>query len=192
MIDQEIIYKIKSGDVSAFESAFKTYAKPLHAYGYTLLANNHQAEEMIQQLFLKIWEQRATLEIHTSLKAYLYRSIHNDCMNHIRHQKVKRDYQLSVVKEAASTHQEPVSRLEVKEIQQRLRSGMAKLPEACRTIFQLSRFEHLSYKEIASQLGISIKTVENQMGKALRILRVELKDYLVTLLTILLITNCFN
>lgn len=178
--------------MSAFESAFKAYAKPLHAYGYTLLANSHQAEEMIQQLFLKIWEQRATLEIHTSLKAYLYRSIHNDCLNHIRHQKVKRDYQLSVVKESARMQEAPVSRLEVKEIQQRLRSGLAKLPEACRTVFQLSRFEHLSYKEIASQLGISIKTVENQMGKALRILRVELKDYLVTLLTILLITNCFN
>lgn len=193
MIDQEIIHLIKSGDESAFEKAFRAYAKPLHAYGYTLLNNSHLAEEMIQQLFLKIWEQRATLEIHTSLKAYLYRSIHNESMNHLRHLKVKKHFEDSVGKDGKQHQDQPINRLEVKEIQQRLRSGLGKLPEACRTVFQLSRFEHLSYREIADQLGISIKTVENQMGKALRILRVELRDFLLVILLVLLfITNYIN
>lgn len=191
LVDQEIILKIRAGDEAAFERAFRLYAKPLHAYGYTLLNNNHVAEEMIQDLFLKIWEQRGALQIHTSLKAYLYRSMHNDCMNHLRHLKVKKNYEVVVNKEEGSFKQyQPVNRLEVKEIQQKLRNGLNKLPEACRTVFQLSRFEHLTYKEIASQLGISVKTVENQMGKAFKFLRVELQDYLV-LLFILITANYF-
>lgn len=187
MNSQEVIERIKNGDESAFEGAFKAYARPLHAYGVSLLGNAHMAEEMIQQLFLKIWEQRATLEIHSSLKAYLYRSIHNDCMNYLRHLKVRQRYAESTGRDPALSQEQPSGRLEIKEIQSRLRSGLGKLPEACRTVFQLSRFEHLSYKEIAGQLGISIKTVENQMGKALRVLRVELKDYLVVLFVALLL-----
>ena len=191
LVDQEIMLKIRAGDEAAFERAFRLYAKPLHAYGYTLLNNNHVAEEMIQDLFLKIWEQRGALQIHTSLKAYLYRSMHNDCMNLLRHLKVKKNYEVVVNKEEGSFKQyQPVNRLEVKEIQQKLRNGLNKLPEACRTVFQLSRFEHLTYKEIASQLGISVKTVENQMGKAFKFLRVELQDYLV-LLFILITANYF-
>lgn len=192
LINQEVIERIRSGDESAFEQTFRAYAKPLHAYGYSLLGNTHMAEEMIQQLFLKIWEQRATLEIHTSLKAYLYRSIHNDCMNHLRHLKVRKRYAESLGQEVSHSQDRASGRLEVKEIQGRLRAGLGKLPEACRTVFQLSRFEHLSYKEIASQLGISVKTVENQMGKALRVLRVELQDYLVILLLVLLLLTNDN
>lgn len=190
LAEQEMISLIQAGDQKAFEKAFKTYAKPLHAYGYTLLNNSHIAEEMIQDLFLKIWEQREALQIHTSLKAYLYRSLHNDCMNHIRHLKVKRNYEDTVNKEGSGQKQyQPINRLEVKEIQQKLRTGLSKLPEACRTVFQLSRFEHLTYREIASQLGLSIKTVENQMGKAFKILRGELQDYLVLILLLILITT---
>lgn len=190
--DKEILRQICKGDEVALEHAFRQYAKPLHAYGYTLLNNSHVAEEMIQDLFLKIWEQRGRLQIHTSLKAYLYRCMHNDCMNHLRHLKVKRNYETVISKEQDRfKQQQPVNRLEVKEIQQKLRNGLNKLPEACRTVFQLSRFEHLSYKEIASQLGISTKTVENQMGKAFKILRLELQDYLVLLLLFIIITTIF-
>lgn len=192
IVEQEMISRIRAGDEAAFEKVFRTYAKLLHAYGYTLLNNSHIAEEMIQDLFLKIWEQRGVLQIHTSLKAYLYRSLHNDCMNHLRHVKVKKNYEATVTKDGSGVKQhQPINRLEVKEIQQKLRSGLSKLPEACRTVFQLSRFEHLTYKEIASQLGISVKTVENQMGKAFKLLRVELKDYLVLLLLLVLITAIF-
>lgn len=190
--DQELLLLIKAGNEVAFEQAFRIYSKPLHAYGYTLLNNSHIAEEMIQDLFLKIWEQRGVLQIHTSLKAYLYRAIHNDCMNYIRHLKVKKNYETAVNTSSNEiNYQQPIDRLAVKELQQKLRSGLNKLPEACRTVFQLSRFEHLSYKEIASQLEISIKTVENQMSKAFRILRVELKDYLVLLLALLLISTIY-
>jgi len=191
-IEQDIVSLIRDGDEGAFEKAFKAYAKPLHAYGYTLLNNSHVVEEMVQDLFLKIWEQRSSIQIHTSLKAYLYRSMHNDCMNHIRHLKVRKSYETTVNKGDSSLKQnQPVNRLEVKEIQQKLRSGLSKLPEACRTVFQLSRFEHLTYKEIAYQLGISIKTVENQMGKAFRILRLELQDYLVLLLLLVSVSVIF-
>lgn len=192
IVEQDMISRIRAGDEAAFEKAFRIYAKPLHAYGYTLLNNSHIAEEMIQDLFLKIWEQRGVLQIHTSLKAYLYRSLHNDCMNHLRHVKVKKSYEATVNKDGPGVKQhQPINRLEVKEIQQKLSSGLSKLPEACRTVFHLSRFEHLTYKEIASQLGISVKTVENQMGKAFKILRVELKDYLVLLLLLILVTAIF-
>lgn len=191
-IEQEMITLIQAGDEKAFEQAFKKYARPLHAYGYTLLNDSHIAEELIQDLFLKIWDQRNTLTIHTSLKAYLYRSLHNDCMNHIRHLKVKRNYESTMIKASDTINQlQPDNGLEFKEIQQKLRTGMNKLPEACRTVFQLSRFEHLTYREIATQLGISIKTVENQMGKAFKILRLEFHDYLVLILLLILMSEIF-
>lgn len=150
----------------------------LYNYAFTIVNNATLAEEMIHQVFLKILERNERVTIHTSLKAYLYRSVHNECLNHLKHQKVKQAWQAHAVNNMKAHTENSSGKLQYQELEQRLRKAINELPEQCRTIFQLSRFEELKYTEIASQLGLSVKTVENQMSKSLKRLRVKLADYL--------------
>jgi RNA polymerase sigma-70 factor, ECF subfamily len=163
-----------------FEFVFKTHFKGLHAYAYTILHDVSQAEEIVQEVFYKLWEKRTQLDIHSSLKAYLYRSVHNESLNHLKHQKVIAEhkwYTMQVQKEYAEEN-DPEIRLGTRDLEDKIRLALNELPEQCRTIFQLSRFESMKYQEIAGQLGLSVKTVENQMGKALKRLRLKLAEYL--------------
>lgn len=170
---------------AVFEKLFKTHFKALHAYAYTMVKDESSAEEIVQNLFLKLWEKKDDLIIHTSLKAFLYRSVYNECLNYIKHQQVKLKYQQHSAYTMKDESDHASSGLQVKELEQRLQEALNRLPEGCRTIFQMSRFEELTYREIADKLMISIKTVENQMGKALRILRLELVDFLPMLVLLL-------
>lgn len=169
-------------DDNAFEQLFKAHFKALHSYASIMLYHDSHAEEIVQNMFVRLWEKRDLLDVQTSIKAYLYKCVYNDCLNYIKHKKIKTKYQ----DHAAFTMNDQVEntsdRLVLGELQDRLQEAMNELPEQCRTIFQMSRFEELKYREIAEELGLSIKTVENQMGKALRILRVKLVDFLPILL----------
>ena len=161
-----------------FEQVFKSHFKALHAYAFTILKNEVAAEDIVQQVFYKLWERREQTEITQSVSAYLYRMVYNDSLNFIKHQKVKAAHQ-SYTRHTMSEGTEHISRkLVAKELSEKIQVAMNKLPEQCRTIFQMSRFEELKYKEIADKLNLSIKTIENQMGKALKIMRAELADYL--------------
>lgn len=170
----------------AFERLFKSHFRRLHAYACTLLRDGSQAEEMVQNVFARLYERAGEVRIETSTEAYLYRSVYHECLNHQKHLKVRRAYQAHAVRQGEPSSGGPGSPL--KELESRIRGAMNELPEQCRTIFQLSRFESLKYREIADHLGISVKTVENQMGKALRILREQLIDYLPLILLIVLKT----
>ena len=162
-----------------FEQLFKEHFKSLYAYAFTILKNEAIAEETVQNVFYKIWEKKVPENIQTSLKAYLYKAVYHESLNYLKHQKIKARYQVHVMHQSNNHNDQGASRkILVKELEEKLRQAMNALPQQCRTIFQLSRFEGLKYQEIADQLGISIKTVENQMGKALKQLRVKLIDYL--------------
>ena len=126
------------------------------------------------------------LNIQTSLKSYLYRATYNDCMNILKHLQVRQRHQDHVSYFHDRTSENASSRLQENELKNELQKAINLLPEKCRTIFQMSRFEELKYQEIADQLDISIKTVENQMGKALKVLRHALADYLPLLVYCLL------
>ena len=168
----------------AFERLFKSHFRRLHAYACTLLGERHQAEEMVQNVFVNLYEKAANIRIETSMEAYLYRSVYYACLNHQKHQKVRRAYHAHAARQG-----EPASGGQgTRELEARLGEAMNQLPEQCRTIFQLSRFESMKYREIATVLDISVKTVENQMGKALRLLRERLVDFLPLLLLIVLNT----
>ncbi len=163
-----------------YESVYKTYFKPLFLYAYTMLNDETQAEEIVQNLFLKLWERKGKINIDSSLKAYLYKCVYNDSLNHIKHLKVKLAYEShaqQVMKQANSTSAS--GKLAYKHLEEKLRQALNELPEQCRTVFQLSRYEELRYREIARRLQISEKTVENHMGKALKLLRLKLADFLV-------------
>lgn len=172
----------------AFEQLFTTHFKRLYAYALTIVKEEMTAEEMVQNVFFKIWEKKGKVDIQTSVTAYLYRSVYNESLNYLKHKKVKSAYQSHTVYQNKNQSDNAASRLQLSELQQKLDIALSELPEQCRTIFQMSRFEELKYQEIADKLGISIKTVENQMGKALKILRVKLADYLPILLFLLIDT----
>ena len=169
----------------AFEELFKSHFKRLFAYAITILKNDAVAEEVVQNVFFKMWEKKGMVEIQTSVTAYLYRAVYNESLNYIKHQKVKASYQAHAATFGESSDTHATSRVQLSELQQKLDIALKELPEQCRTIFQMSRFEELKYHEIATRLGISVKTVENQMGKALKLLRIKLADYLPFLLILL-------
>ncbi|MEZ4903317.1 MAG: RNA polymerase sigma-70 factor [Spirosomataceae bacterium] len=153
------------------------------------MRDTEEAEEIVQNVFVTIWEKRETIEITQSLQSYLYRAVHNHCLNRIKHQKVRDEHQ-QYVQDYQEVSYESVSETVYKnELEQQLSKSIEKLPEQCRIIFKMSRFEELRYQEIADKMGLSVKTIENQIGKALKILRTELADYLPMLMLALGLQN---
>lgn len=182
--DNSINALLAKKDSSAFEQVFKAHFKNLHAYAFTILKDEDEAEEMVQQVFFKLWERAENLSFTGSVAAYLYRAVHNESMNYLRHQKVKSTHQMHVAYRMKNETENSARKVMTKELEDKFQSALAELPEQCRTIFQLSRFEEMKYREIADKLDISVKTVENQMGKALKIMRSKLAEYIISLLII--------
>ncbi|HET9432604.1 MAG TPA: RNA polymerase sigma-70 factor [Chitinophagaceae bacterium] len=169
-------------DETAFEQVFKTHFKRLHAYAFTILRDEVEAEEMVQQVFFKLWDRNEYLSLTGSVSAYLYRAVHNESLNYIKHQKVRSTHQLHIAYSMKNEVEHPAKKILSGELEKKIHLALNELPEQCRTIFQMSRFDELKYREIADKLGISVKTVENQMGKALKLLREKLVDFLVLIL----------
>jgi RNA polymerase sigma-70 factor, ECF subfamily len=177
--DTHFIELLAKKDESAFEKVFKDNFKKLQSYAITIVGDENVAEEMVQNVFFKLWDRSEKINIQSSIAAYLYRAVYNESCNYLKHQKVKQGF-LNYSKHAMSdiSTEKASKKVLVTELEQRIKNALNDLPEQCRTVFQLSRFEELKYQQIADTLGISIKTVEAQMGKALRIMRVKLVDYL--------------
>ena len=176
--DQGVFFAIRSGQIPAFEMLFKTYYQPLCRYATSYLKDPDSAEEVVQAAFIGFWEKRESISIETSVKSYLYRAIRNACLNELKHEQVKQKFAAGEVTKGEALS-ESADHLAIHlELEDKIRAAIQTLPEQCRLIFTMSRFEELKYQEIADQLGLSVKTVENQMGKALKIMRAQLKEYL--------------
>ena len=174
-----------NGEGETFEMLFKTHFKSLYAYAYTIVKDEMAAEEMVQNVFFKIWEKKGGQDIQSPALAYLYKSVYHESLNYLKHQKVKAAYRAHTVYQMKNQSDHASKKIMQSELEQQINKALDELPEQCRTIFQMSRFEELKYQEIADRLGLSIKTVENQMGKALKIMRLKLVDYLPFLIAFL-------
>jgi len=183
--EQQQIEALVAGNITAFEMIFRTYYQPLCNYAYTFLQDKEEAEEIVQGTFLSVWEKKANLSIHTAVKPYLYAMVRNACLNVIKHEKIKQKHAVEEIAMASPGHESVAQAVASSELESKIQEAMEKLPEQCRLVFKLSRFEELKYAEIAEQLEISIKTVENHMGKALKIMREQLKDYLPLLIVLM-------
>jgi RNA polymerase sigma-70 factor (ECF subfamily) len=180
--EKQALETIQSGNESAFEMIFRSYYQPLCRYAYSFLEDKEEAEEVVQSAFITIWEKRKSLDIQTSLKSYLYRMVRNACLNVIKHEKIKQQHVTHELTVADTSYESVTQKVYATELELKISEAMKTLPEQCRLVFQLSRFEELKYQEIADQLQISVKTVENHMGKALKLMREQLKEYLPILL----------
>lgn len=183
--ETESIPQQLSFNEESFEKMFRDHFKALHAYAVVMLKDEDLAEDVVQQMFLKLWEKRMALTVQSSLKAFLYKCVHNDCLNYLKHLKVKTGYTNHTTYAMKDASHKPVPALELKELEHRLREALKELPEQCLTVFQMSRFEELKYREIAERLGVSVKAVEKHMGNALKLLRLRLGDYLPIILLLL-------
>ncbi|HEY8404229.1 MAG TPA: RNA polymerase sigma-70 factor [Flavobacteriales bacterium] len=176
--DQHIVKNMRQGDRGSFETMFRTWYNPLCNYAFSFLGRREESEEIVQNVFVQFWEKREEIEIETSLKSYLYRAVRNTCFNVLKHEKVKREHARYTLERNEHHSSQGGATLLAQELEVKISQALSQLPEQCAIIFKMSRFEEMKYAEIAEKLGLSIKTVENQMGKALRIMREQLKDYL--------------
>ncbi|MBE9467879.1 MAG: RNA polymerase sigma-70 factor [Bacteroidetes bacterium] len=175
--DKQIFKKIKKGDIKAFELFFKQNYKVLCNYAFHYLKNAQDAEEVVQDIFFIIWKNRKELNIK-SIKSYLFQSVKNNCLQQIRHKSLNDKYK-SFVKHSYKENSEQADKIiNAKEMNEIIEKTLNSLPERCKQIFKLSRYEGLKYREIAKKLSISIKTVEANMGKALMHFRNNLKAYI--------------
>lgn len=176
-LQKSIIQKIKQGNIHAFEEVFRELYSPLSGYANKIINDRDKAEEIVQDVFYIIWKNRERLTISTSLKSYLYKSVQNSCLQIIQHESVKEKYRQFVINRDGDKQPSPDVELEVQEINKAINRTLAALPERCREIFNMNRFEGLKYKEIAEKLSISQKTVEANISKALKHLRKDLRPY---------------
>lgn len=177
MDDRELLTRLQAGDASAFDAAFREWYPVLVRVAGAILRDQDAAEEVAQEVMHELWRRAHVMDTSITLRAYLLRSVRNRALNHVRHLRVRRETQGDV----ESLYHEPVRAdqpVVAAELADAVRAAVADLPPRCREVFELSRVDGLRYAEIAEALGISEKTVEAQMGKALRVLRERLAPWL--------------
>lgn len=175
--NDELVALFQKDKEHAIEVLFRNYYKYVCGVLYPVLKEKTVIEDVAQDVFYDLWRKREKLDINTSLSAYLKRAAINKALNHIRDQRMKFD-DYAEMPQMKSKELNSQRKIELNELEVLVKSSIDKLPERCRIIFSLSRYEKMSYREIAKHLDISVKTVENQISKALKELRIHLKPYL--------------
>lgn len=169
-----------------FEKLYKLYYPKMFAFAKNYVPANEDAENIVQDVFLVLWERKEEIEVSFTLTTYLFTLVKNRCLNFLRHKLIEEEYNSQVKEELGfklyALEAFDYSYQSEEELQEIIRHALDTLPERCREVFIKSRIEGLKYKEISDELGISVNTVENQMVTALKKLRVALKDYLPLLL----------
>lgn len=171
--------RLQAGDQAVFKEIFDEHYALLCHVAYRYLNDADQAEEVVQDLFVRLWEKRAGLTIETSLRSYLLRAVRNQCLNLIQHEKIKQQHQVKIretLQIADDTDDEGLDA----ELTLRIEKAIGSMPSKRREIFRLSRSEGLKYREIAERLHLSIKTVETQMGLAFKHLRKNLQNFMIS------------
>jgi len=174
--ENEIIRRIRQGDEGQFESLFRSSYVSLVNYAKSLVRDHDTAEEIVQDFFFRFWQDRGKIMIESSLNGYLFRAIHNRCIHWINHNHVVEKHAREMTYTSTANTENPLDIYQYKELQLKIANIIERLPERCRRIFCMNRFEGLKYAEIAKRLSVSVKTVEANMGKALKEFRRALTE----------------
>ena len=194
--DSILVKFLKEGNQQVFESISEKFYGQLFVYAREYVLNVDVAHEMVQDTFLKLWEKRANLDDNTQLQSFLYRVTRNTCLNYLKHLAVQEKFRQFAKSRQIETHlnysalnHSSAELLISAELEEKINETIESLPPKCKQIFLMSRYEDKKYREIAEELGISIKTVENQIQKALKVLRKNLSEFITVI--ILLLSNIF-
>ncbi len=187
--DKAILKRIAQNDEGAYASLFQQFYVQLCRFSLKYVREETISEEIVQDVFVTLWEKRNDLVIHSSLKAYLFQSVKNSSLNYLNSSFAKLDFQRDYFDQKELPINDTQEALSYEELQQVVHQAIDHLPAKCRAIYSLSRNAGMSYKEIAEELGISIKTVENQMGIALKKLRIYLQQHWELLTFLLIVIN---
>lgn len=192
MEDKLLLKRIKKNDEKAFEELFRRYFVSLSEYANFYTHDLNQAEDIVQDVFFKIWQLRKKLDINTSFKSYLFRAVHNTCIKYLKHLEVAQKHskaQKIKLEEAKVMNrlffEDGLTRLFQSDINEIVNGSLSRLPDKTREIFLMSREENLKNSEIAIKIKLTEKTVEYHMSRALGLLREDLKDYLPVFIMVL-------
>ncbi len=177
--DLMILTKIREGNIKTFEEVFRLYYAPLCLYASCIVNGKDAAEEIVQELFYVLWRDKEKLQVMYSLKNYLYGAVRKESLQYLEHEEIKRRYQDTMVlkEENNKVSRSAEHELEFEELQELIADTLKELPLRRSTIFRMHRFEGKKYEAIASSLGLSIKTVEAEMSKALKTLKNKVELY---------------
>lgn len=178
--DHDLFLQIKQGDLSSYEAIFRKYYAALARYATSMVRNQDIGEDITQEVFMYIWEKRDRIELHGELKSYLFSSVKNKCLNYIK-LELPRQQALTDLSGVSEWGQTDMTTDETELLRKKIQRAIDQLPKKCQHIFVLSRYGGLTYNEIADELDLSAKTVENQMSIALKklkeMLSEEIKDF---------------
>ena len=169
--EQEWLLALREGDEMALRRIFDAHYALLLGDVFRIIPDEDSCQDLVQEVFVELWKKRAEIDIHTSLRAYLRRAAVNRALTYLKNQR-RLHFDGNDWNETPDTSVQDIVQQEAQEtLEQALHRAIATLPEKCRVVFSLSRFEKLSHRQIAEQLNISVKTIENQITKAMRLLR---------------------
>jgi len=174
--EETIVAEVKNGNREAWSHVIKLYYKPLYMFILSMVKETNISEELVQDVFVNFWVKREKITITSSLKAYLYRASRNHTLNYLKRRKFELDYQKGLAQTTKNYQTDTEDRVHYDELERHLYGAIDDLPDKCREIFKMSRFEELTYKEISDALGIPVRTVHYQIGLALKELRTKLKS----------------
>ena len=185
-IQQEyfVLSALKQDSQEAFSLLFRTYYTDLVLFCGNFIKDKSACEDIVQSIFLKLWNDRKIIQIETSLKSYLLKSVRNSCFDAFRHQEIVRQYESEYENSVLDCY-DTENYMLYSDLHDHLHRALGQVPEQYRRAFEMNRFEGLKYREIAKELNVSERTVEVRVGKALEILRKQLKDFFVLLLSVI-------
>ena len=164
-------------DKEAFKKIFESFFAPLCIYAQRYISNQNICEDIVQEVFFNLWKKRKTLEITVSVRNFLITNVKNSCIDYLRRKEVESRY-ITFQSEKFNDEYDLEEFYYVLELEESMGKALSKLPEHVRTVFEMNRFKGITYSEIAKQNNISVKTVEAYVSRVLKMLRVELKEYL--------------
>jgi RNA polymerase sigma-70 factor, Bacteroides expansion family 1 len=192
--DNDLLKLLQEGDESSIKLVFEKYYEGLCLFAESIIRDHQAAEEIVEDIFIHLWLNIDSIAISSSVKGYLYRSVHNNCLKYLSkvksQKKVFNDLHYSVKDEELLhplTPSYPISNLIIQELEEKANQVLESLPSQCREIYMLNRFENLSYSEIAQKLDIHVGTVKTQMSRAFQKLREALKEYIPLIITFFLL-----
>ncbi len=177
--DADEVERVRAGDARTFEHLFRTRYVRLCEFAERYVQSPAIAEEIVQEVFRRIWQHRERWTVKGTIDDYFYKATRNQALNHLKHRRVEDRWQERMLRQWHAADAEPMAlspdhEFEADDLARRLDAAVARLPERCRMVFALKWREGMKYAEIANVMGISVKTVDNQILKALRTLRREL------------------